>query len=163
MPSSSIESWARLREIVPLRAFGQMNRPRSSRLMNRHRPSPSNHKTLIVSPRRPRNTNTWPEKGCCCNTVCTCALRPSKSGKDEALPLRPPLRTGHESFPSSGSSHVEALWSGEPVIRDSLSYCRTFGPLCKIRTPLGIEGVGFPSDLQVPLYGRIPRIEQPLP
>jgi hypothetical protein len=29
-----------------------------------------------------------------------------KSGKDEALPLRPPLGTGHESFPSSGSSHV---------------------------------------------------------
>ena len=25
--------------------------------------------------------------------------------KDKALPLRPPLRTGHESFPSSGSSH----------------------------------------------------------
>jgi hypothetical protein len=33
-------------------------------------------------------------------------FRLAKSGKDEALPLRPPLRTGHESFPSSGSSHV---------------------------------------------------------
>jgi len=30
------------------------------------------------------------------------------SGKEAALPPLPPLRTGHESFPSSGSSRCEA-------------------------------------------------------
>ncbi len=64
MPSNSIESCARLRETVPLSAFGQMNRPRSSRLAKRQRPSPSNHNSFTISPRRPRKTNTWPENGC---------------------------------------------------------------------------------------------------
>jgi hypothetical protein len=31
-----------------------------------------------------------------------------RSGKEAALPPLPPLRTGHESFPSSGSSRCEA-------------------------------------------------------
>ena len=44
MPSRSIESCARLSRTVPLSAFGQMNRPRSRRLANRQRPSPSHHK-----------------------------------------------------------------------------------------------------------------------
>ena len=75
MPSRSIESCARLRCTVPLSAFGQMNRPRSRRLANRHKPSPSHHRSFTMSPRRPRNTNTCPENGCSCNTFCTCALK----------------------------------------------------------------------------------------
>ena len=31
---------------------------------------------LLVSPRRPRKTNMWPESGCCSSTVCTWALSP---------------------------------------------------------------------------------------
>ncbi len=38
IPSSSIESCARLNETVPLAACGHTKRPRSSRLANRHRP-----------------------------------------------------------------------------------------------------------------------------
>jgi hypothetical protein len=40
IPSSNIDNCARVSEIVPLSAFGQMNRPGSSRLANRQRPSP---------------------------------------------------------------------------------------------------------------------------
>src|SRR5471030_1002189 len=40
-----------------------MKRPRSSRLANRHRPSPLHQSSLMRSPRRPRNTNTCPLKG----------------------------------------------------------------------------------------------------
>ena len=86
MPSKSIESCARLSCTVPLSAFGQMNRPRSRRLANRHRPSPSHHKSLTMSPRRPRNTNTCPENGCSCNTFCTCALNPSKPRRRSVTP-----------------------------------------------------------------------------
>lgn len=60
IPSSNIDSCARVNETVPLSAFGQMNRPRSSRFANKQSPSPSNHKSLIRSPRRPRKTNTCP-------------------------------------------------------------------------------------------------------
>jgi hypothetical protein len=37
------------------------------------------------------------------------------SGKEVALLPPPPLRTGHESFPSSGSSHCKAPQNAEPV------------------------------------------------
>ena len=47
----------------PASARGHTNRPRSSRLANRHSPSPSHHNSLIRSPRRPRKQNTWPENG----------------------------------------------------------------------------------------------------
>ena len=86
MPSSSIESCARVRQTVPSVACGQMNRPRSNRLANRHRPSPSNQRSLIMSPLRPRKTNTWPENGCCSSTVCTCALRPLKPRRRSVTP-----------------------------------------------------------------------------
>jgi hypothetical protein len=46
---------ARVKETLPLSACGHTNRPRSSLLENRQRPSPSNHNSLIRSPRRPRN------------------------------------------------------------------------------------------------------------
>jgi hypothetical protein len=86
MPSRSIESCARVRHTVPSVACGQMNRPRSRRLANRHRPSPSNQRSLIMSPLRPRKTNTWPENGCCSSTVCTCALRPWKPRRRSVTP-----------------------------------------------------------------------------
>src|SRR5215469_16147004 len=54
IPSSNIESCAGVRDTVPLVAWGQMNRPLSNLLANKHSPSPSNHNTLIRSPRFPR-------------------------------------------------------------------------------------------------------------
>jgi hypothetical protein len=63
MPSSSIDNCARVSETLPLVACGHTKRPRSRRLANKQSPSPSNHNTLIKSPRRPRNTNTCPENG----------------------------------------------------------------------------------------------------
>ncbi len=76
MPSSNIESCARVSETVPDAACGQTKRPRSSRLENRHNPSPSNQRTLIKSPRRPRNTNTCPENGLCSSL---CLHQPTES------------------------------------------------------------------------------------
>src|SRR5688572_28761207 len=76
MPSSNIDNCARVSETVPLSAFGQMKRPRSSRLANKHNPSPSNQSSFIKSPRRPRKTNTCPENGLFSNTVCAIALSP---------------------------------------------------------------------------------------
>jgi len=63
-----------------------MNRPRSSRLANRHSPSPSHQSTLIRSPRRPRNTNTCPPKGSCSSFSCTIALNPVKPRRRSVRP-----------------------------------------------------------------------------
>jgi len=60
IPSKSIDSCARVRQTVPFAACGHTKRPGSSRFANKHNPSPSDHSTLIRSPRRPRNTNTCP-------------------------------------------------------------------------------------------------------
>ena len=96
MPSSSIDNCARVNATVPSFACGQMKRPRSSRFANKHRPSSSAHKILIVSPRRPRKTKTCPENGCCLRIICTCALRPGKplrmSVTPAAIQMRVPLR-----------------------------------------------------------------------
>ena len=78
MPSSSIDSWARLNETTPLSACGQTKRPRSRRLANSHKPSPSHHSTFTRSPRLPRKTNTCREYGFCSSTVCATALKPVK-------------------------------------------------------------------------------------
>ena len=59
-------------------ACGQTKRPRSSRFASKHSPSPLHHSTLIMSPRRPRNTNTWPLNGSSARAVCTLAARPLK-------------------------------------------------------------------------------------
>ena len=48
-----------------LLACGQTKRPFSRRLLNRHRPCPSQQRILIRSPRRPRKTNNSPVKGSC--------------------------------------------------------------------------------------------------
>lgn len=63
MPSSSIESWAGVTLILPSFAAGQTNRPFSRRLLKRHAPCASHQMILSRSPRRPRNTNRWPEYG----------------------------------------------------------------------------------------------------
>lgn len=47
MPSSSIDSCACVSATEPLLACGQMKRPRSSRLANKHWPSPLHHNNLI--------------------------------------------------------------------------------------------------------------------
>src|SRR5262249_29603107 len=63
MPSNNIESCARVRQTTPAEACGQTNFPRSRRLQNKHRPSPSNQMSFTRSPRRPRKMNTWPDIG----------------------------------------------------------------------------------------------------
>ncbi len=63
MPSSSIDSCARVSATVPLSVLGQTNRRRSNGFANRQSPSPSHHSNLIKSPRLPRNTNMWPAYG----------------------------------------------------------------------------------------------------
>jgi hypothetical protein len=86
MPSSNIDNCARVNETVPLCACGQMKRPRSSRFANKHKPSPSHHKSLIRSPRRPRKTKTCPENGFSSRTVCTVALNPVKPRRRSVTP-----------------------------------------------------------------------------
>ena len=86
MPSSSIDSCARLNDTAPSSACGQMKRPRSRRLANRQSPSPSHHSSLTRSPRRPRKTKTWPEYGSCSNTVCATALSPVKPRRRSVTP-----------------------------------------------------------------------------
>src|SRR5438128_8234077 len=92
MPSSSIDNCARVSETVPLVACGQTKRPRSSRLANRHNPSPSYQRTLIRSPRRPRNTNTCPENGFCSSLVSTSALSPVKPRRKSVTPAAIQIR-----------------------------------------------------------------------
>src|SRR5213593_759053 len=84
--SHSIDNCARVSETVPLVACGQTKRPRSSRLANRHNPSPSYQRTLIRSPRRPRNTNTCPENGFSSSLVSTSALSPVKPRRRSVTP-----------------------------------------------------------------------------
>jgi len=63
MPSRSIANWAAVRLTLPSLAAGQTNRPRSSRLLNKHAPWLSHQMILSRSPRRPRKTNRWPQNG----------------------------------------------------------------------------------------------------
>jgi hypothetical protein len=80
IPSSSIDSCAWVSETLPLFACGQTKRQRSRRFATRHRPSPDHHNTLSISPRRPRNTNTWPQYGSWANAVRL--WRPSRSSRN---------------------------------------------------------------------------------
>ena len=60
-----------------------------------------------------KNAVTWSRLSCFLSTALPRSSTPCTwSGKDEALPLRPPLRTGRESHPSSGSSHSSAPRGG---------------------------------------------------
>src|SRR5436309_8481380 len=92
IPSSSIDNCARVNETVPLVACGHTKRPRSSRFANRHNPSPSYQRTLIRSPRRPRNTNTCPENGFCSSLVSTNALSPVKPRRKSVTPAAIQMR-----------------------------------------------------------------------
>ncbi len=78
MPSISIASWAGVRNTLPSRAEGQAKRPRSSRLVSRHSPSPVDHSSLTWLPLRPRKMKTWPDIGSSFSAVCTFAARPLK-------------------------------------------------------------------------------------
>src|SRR6266446_3318961 len=81
-----MDNCAGVRATVPLLACGQMNLPRSSLFEKRQRPSPDHHKSLIRSPRRPRNTNTCPENGFSSSAVCTMPLSPTKPRRRSVTP-----------------------------------------------------------------------------
>jgi hypothetical protein len=112
IPSSSIDSWAGVSETMPLVACGHTKRPRSSRFANKHNPSASYHKTLIRSPRRPRNTNTYPENGLCYSFVCTCALRPVKPRRKSVTPAAIQIRVfaGNAIMPAGTPATREPRW-----------------------------------------------------
>ncbi len=109
MPSSSIDNCAGLRLTLPPSAWGQMKRPFSRRLLSRHSPWPSHHSSLMMSPRRPRKTNTWPPNGSCSKTSCATTARPSK-------PLRMSV------WPAASQTRVPA---GKPImaVRATVAGC----------------------------------------
>jgi len=92
IPSSNIESWARVSDNAPLSALVQMNLPRSRRLAKRQIPSPSAHKSFTMSPRLPRKTKTWPDRGSFCSTCCTWALSPSNPRRISVGPAASQIR-----------------------------------------------------------------------
>src|SRR5690606_7760277 len=110
MPSNSIASCAVVKETLPLVACGQTKRPCSSRLQNRHKPSPSHHSNLIRSPRRPRNTKIWPENGSASSWVCTRAARPSNPRRMSVAPATIQMRV-----PMGGA--IIATPAARPVAR----------------------------------------------
>ncbi|OUH94857.1 hypothetical protein AZZ69_004781, partial [Klebsiella pneumoniae] len=86
MPSRSIASCAGVRNTLPSRAEGQAKRPRSSRLVSRHSPSPVDHSSLTLLPLRPRKMKTWPDIGSSFSIVCTFAARPLKPLRMSVIP-----------------------------------------------------------------------------
>jgi hypothetical protein len=80
------------------------------------------------------------------------------SGKDTTSRWHPPLRTGREGFPSSGSSR----WEARRRNRTGQTQCRRWGmgpptglpghrsAVSKVRPPSRIIGVSLSPDLQVP-------------
>lgn len=73
IPSNSIDNCAAVTLTLPSFAAGQTKRPRSRRLLKRHAPWLSHQIILSRSPRRPRNTNRWPEYGSSSKTFSACA------------------------------------------------------------------------------------------
>jgi hypothetical protein len=55
-------------------------------------PSPSNHRTLIKSPRLPRKMYTWPENGFSCSAVCTISLSPVNPRRMSVTPATIQMR-----------------------------------------------------------------------
>jgi len=92
IPSSSIDSCAGVKDTVPLVACGQMNLPLSSLFAKRHDPSPSNHRTLIKSPRLPRKIYTWPENGLSWSALCTIPLNPVNPRRRSVTPATIQIR-----------------------------------------------------------------------
>ena len=104
MPSRSIDNCARVNDTAPVVAWGHTKRPRSNLFWKRHRPSPSNHKSLIRSPRFPLNTNTCPENGACSSTVSTMEERPWKPRRRSVSPAEIQIRVpGLRSINAGGS------------------------------------------------------------
>jgi hypothetical protein len=92
IPSSNIDNCAAVKDTVPLVACGQMNLPLSSLFAKRHNPSPSNHRTLIKSPRLPRKIYTWPENGLSWSAVCTIPLSPVNPRRRSVTPATIQIR-----------------------------------------------------------------------
>jgi hypothetical protein len=67
-------------------AAAELITTRATRGIRHARPSPSLHSSLTRSPRRPRNTNTWPLKGCSARTVCTFAASESMPQRMSVTP-----------------------------------------------------------------------------
>jgi hypothetical protein len=93
-----------------------------------------------------------------------------ESGKEMALPPSPPLRTGRETFASSGSSHFKALREQSrcsqrfnlgcpPMNAESLEE-RT---ICKIPVPARIERISRAFDLRMSPYLGVGCLSQPQP
>ena len=107
MPSNSMDNCARVKCTRPDCACGQMNRPRSSRLANRHNPSPAHHSNLMRSPRLPRNTNTWPLNGSSSKWVANGRRRRRTSAAAATQRDRPGARTfGQYSLGRAGSQRA---------------------------------------------------------
>src|SRR3546814_13218481 len=85
IPSTSSASCAGVTTTLPSAGDGHTNRPFSSRLENRQRPWPSHHSTLRRSPRRPRNSNTWPHQGPPRSVSLPCRARASQPWPPGAL------------------------------------------------------------------------------
>ena len=92
IPSSNIDSCAGVKDTVPLVVCGQINLPLSSLFEKRHSPSPSNHKTLIKSPRLPRKMYTCPENGLSWSLVCTIPLNPTNPRRMSVTPATIQIR-----------------------------------------------------------------------
>ncbi len=115
MPSSSMDSCAGVRWILPSRVTGQTKRPRSSLLVNMHRPSRSAHSTFIMSPRRPRKMNRCPLNGSSRNVFCTLEARPLKPLRMSVMPATSQMREPAGSDITANSlhfpdKHLKQLW-----------------------------------------------------
>lgn len=100
-PSSSSPNCAAVSETAPSCACGQIKRPCSKRLANRHSPPLVHHKALSKCPRRPRNKNTCPENGSPASTVCTFAAKVSKPQRMSPPPPPPPTPACLTAAPSA--------------------------------------------------------------
>jgi hypothetical protein len=80
-----------------------------------------------------------------------------ESGKETALPPSPPLRTGRESFPSSGSSRYKAPRERNRFTRRLQFRLGTMNTkpseertVFKVVAPLRVKGIGISLDFDVP-------------
>src|SRR6266404_1170846 len=90
LPATSITGLASAKPCrSPLVATRSVRALTASRTNN---PSPSYQRTLIRSPRRPRNTNTCPENGFCSSLVSTNALSPVKPRRKSVTPAAIQMR-----------------------------------------------------------------------
>ncbi len=129
MPSSNIASCAGVSDTVPFVACGQINRPRSNRFAKRQSPSPSNHRTLIKSPRLPRKMYTCPENGFSCSAVCTIPLSPTKPRRISVTPATIQIRVP----------------AGSPIISPNFP-----APHATLPRPQTLQCVAFLSEIRFP-------------